>query len=99
MMTQIEMDTMRAIISFSKEYRRQNSFVKLITIQKTFATTNFISAGDVQNVCFKEVLLRVSDISYIKETDEDEMVVYLNNDKRFFISKKEYEEKLANLII
>ena len=94
MMTQIEMDTMRAIISFSKEYRRQNSFVKLTTILK-----HRTLADEILGTEQREILLRVSDISYIKETDENEMGVYLNNDKRFFISKKEYEEKLANLII
>lgn len=94
MMTQIEMDTMRAIISFSKEYRRQNSFVKLTTILK-----HCTLADEILSTEQKEILLRVSDISYIKETDKDEMCIYLNNDKRFFISKKEYKEKLSNLII
>lgn len=88
------MDTMRAIISFSKEYRRQNSFVKLTTTLK-----HCTLADEILGTEQKEILLRVSDISYIKETDENEMGVYLKNDKRFFLSKKEYEEKLANLII
>lgn len=87
------MDTMRAIISFSKEYRRQNSFVKLTTILKHCTLANEI-LGTEQ----KEILLRISDISYIKETDKDEVGIFLNNDKRFFISKKEYQDKFANLI-
>ena len=94
MMTQIEMDTMRAIISFSKEYRRQNSFVKITTIQK-----NYTLCGDIHSTEKKEVLLRVSDISYIKETDKkNEMGVYLHNDK-FLISRKEFEEKLSPYLI
>lgn len=94
MITQKEIEAMRAIVAFGKEYLRQNSFVKITTIQK-----NYTLCGDIHSTEKKEVLLRVSDISYIKETDKDEVCIYLNNDKRFFISKKEYKEKLANLII
>ena len=94
MMTQIEMDTMRAIVSFSREYRRQNSFVKLMTNDYRYSTT-----GDALGVQQKEVLLRISDISYIKEMCKNEIGVFLNNDKSFFIPRKEYEEKLENLLI
>ena len=94
MTTQREIEAMRAMIAFSKEYRRQNSFVKITTIQN-----NYTLCGDIHSTEKKEVLLRVSDISYIKETDKkNEMAVYLHNDK-FLISRKEFEEKLSNLLV
>ena len=89
-MTQIEMDTMRAIVAFSKEYRRQNSFVELTTIQKEYTLI-----GEVHSSKKKKVLLRISDISHIKESfdEKDVMIVYLNSgDRKFFISRKEYEK-------
>lgn len=92
MATQIEIDTMRALIALNKEYRKQNSFVELTTFQKTYNPLT----GEV-HFHKKKDLLRVSDISYIEETD-DGMDVYIHDDKKFLISRKEFKEKLSNFI-
>lgn len=87
MMTQIEMDTMRAIISFSKEYRRQNSFVKL----KGY----FSEDEDEQKI---ELLVKLKDVMGIIKNDGIVGVNLNAYDYPFIITKEEYKEKLQEHI-
>lgn len=90
MMTQIEMDTMRAIISFSKEYRRQNMFIKL---KGYFSFSN----EDEQKI---ELLVKLKDVTGIIKNDGDGIVSICLNayDYPFIITKEEYKEKLQEHI-
>ncbi len=88
-MTQIEMDTMRAIISFSKEYLRQNSFVKLNGV---FAFYNNKGEGHTEQRVF---LVRIADILGI---DLAENITIKTSSYQFSITKEEYEEKLQKYI-
>ena len=65
MMTKIEMDTMRAIISFSKEYRRQNMFIKL---------KGYFSDDDEDKPKI-ELLVKLKDVMRIIKNDG---IVYVN---------------------
>ncbi len=89
MITNIEMDTMRAIVAFSKEYRRQVSFVKI--------TGNFDSITEVQPPQI-ELMVRLSDIQGIYEYDGVVYVDFKSYGNSFLITKKEYEEKLQKHI-
>lgn len=88
MMTQIEMDTMRAIISFSREYRRQNSFVKL--------NGYFTSDKYEQKI---ELLVKLKDVTRIVKINEKIVSVNLNSSNYpFVITEKEYKENLQEHI-
>ena len=90
MMTQIEMDTMRAIISFSKEYRRQNSFVKLNGVFAFY--DNNKGEGHIEQHVF---LVRIADILRI---DFAENITIKTSSYQFSITKEEYKEKLQKYI-
>ena len=90
--TQEEIEAMKAIIAFNDNYRKKNSFVKLMTFKY------FMEWNEAPSVQYDEVLLKISDISYIKGIDKNDMEIFLSSGKKFFISKKEYKEKLATLI-
>lgn len=83
------MDTMRAIISFSKEYRRQNSFVKLNGV---FAFYNNKGEGHIEQRVF---LVRIADILGI---DFAENITIKTSSYQFSITKEEYKEKLQKYI-
>ena len=100
MFTNIEMDTMRAIVAFSKDYRRQNSFVKLNGEIKIIP-----EKGDVY-YDKREILVRLSDIVWIdKELSKDGTTKLLNVKTKvmwFTITEEEYKEKLQkhiNLVV
>lgn len=82
-MTQIEMDTMRAIISLSKEYRKQNMFVKL----KGY----FTSDEDEQKI---ELFVKLKDVIGIIKIDEIVSVNLKGCNYSFIITEEEYKEKL-----
>lgn len=94
MMTQIEMDTMRAIISFSKEYRKQNSFVKLSGTVKVIPK----SGDDFYEE--REILIRLSDIVWIdKEAHKGKVTINIKTNVMWFsITEEEYKEKLQRHI-
>lgn len=85
MMTQIEMDTMRAIISFSKEYRRQNMFIKL---------KGYFSEDEDKI----ELLVKLKDVTGIIKNDGIVGVNLNAYDYPFIITKEEYKEKLQEYI-
>lgn len=87
MMTQIEMDTMRAIISLSKEYRKQNMFVKL----KGY----FTSDEDETKV---ELFVKLKDVIEIIKIDEIVSVNLKGCNYSFIITEEEYKEKLQQHI-
>ena len=87
MMTQIEMDTMRAIISLSKEYREQNMFVKL----KGY----FTSDEDERKI---ELLVKLKDVIGFVKTDGIVGITIDAYDYPFIITEKEYKEKLQEYI-
>lgn len=93
-MTQIEMDTMRAIAAFSKEYRRQNSFVKLNGTVKIVT-----DRGD--DFCDeREILIHLSDIVWIdKEVYKGKVTINIKTNVEWFsITEEEYKEKLQKHI-
>lgn len=87
MMTQIEMDTMRAIISLSKEYRKQNMFVKL----KGY----FTSDADERKI---ELLVKLKDVIGFVKTDGIVGVRIDAYNYSFIITEEEYKEKLQEYI-
>lgn len=87
MMTQIEMDTMRAIISLSKEYRKQNMFVKL--------NGYFTSDANERKI---ELLVRLKDVIGFVKTDGIVGVRIDAYDYSFIITEEEYKEKLQEYI-
>lgn len=87
MMTQIEMDIMRAIISLSKEYRKQNMFVKL----KGY----FNSDEDERKV---ELLVKLKDVIGFVKIDGIVGVRINAYNYSFVITEEEYKEKLQEYI-
>lgn len=87
MMTQIEMDTMRAIISLSKEYRKQNMFVKL----KGY----FNSDEDERKV---ELLVKLKDVIGFVKIDGIVGVRINAYNYSFVITEEEYKKKLQEYI-
>ena len=83
MITQEKMEVGKAIVAFIEEYRKQNSFIKLTCFQYRVIWDEIIPS-----IQYKEVLLKISDISCIKGTDKDEMEIFLNNGEKFYIKKK-----------
>lgn len=84
-MTQIEMDTMRAIISLSKEYRNQNMFVKI----KGYFTSDEVKV---------ELIVRLKDVVGIVKSDGIVGVNLTAHDYSFIITEEEYKEKLQKYI-
>lgn len=86
MMTQIEMDTMRAIISLSKEYRNQNMFVKI---------KGYFTSDDEVKV---ELIVRLKDVVGIVKGDGIVGVNLTAHNYSFIITEEEYKEKLQKYI-
>lgn len=85
MMTQIEMDTMRAIISLSKEYRNQNMFVKI----KGYFTSDEVKV---------ELIVRLKDVVGIVKIDGIVGVNLTAHNYSFIITEEEYKKKLQKYI-
>lgn len=85
MMTQIEMDTMRAIISLSKEYRNQNMFVKI----KGYFTSDEVKV---------ELIVRLKDVVGIVKSDGIVGVNLTAHNYSFIITEEEYKKKLQKYI-
>lgn len=85
MITQIEMDTMRAIISLSKEYRNQNMFVRI----KGYFTSDEVKV---------ELIVRLKDVVGIVKSDGIVGVNLTAHDYSFIITEEEYKEKLQKYI-
>ena len=81
------MDTMRAIISFSKEYRRQNMFIKL----KGYFSEDYLEDKI-------ELLVKLKDVTGIIENDGIVGVNLNAYDYPFIITKEEYKKKLQEHI-
>ena len=81
------MDTMRAIISFSKEYRRQNMFIKL----KGYFSEDYLEDKI-------ELLVKLKDVTGIIENDGIVGVNLNAYDYPFILTKEEYKKKLQEHI-
>ena len=80
------MDTMRAIISLSKEYRKQNMFVKL---------KGYFTSDEVRT----ELLVKLKDVIRINKIDGRMVNVGLTAyNYSFIITEEEYKEKLQEYI-
>ena len=79
------MDTMRAIISLSKEYRNQNAFVKI----KGYFTSDEVKV---------ELIVRLKDVVGIVKSDGIVGVNLTAHNYSFIITEEEYKEKLQKYI-